>query len=368
MIPMNEYPHIAGLKVSAYTVPTDEPESDGTLEWTSTTLILVELDAGGATGVGYTYADASTASFIDRVLRPVVMGHIAFDIQRLSQAMTVAIRNEGNRGMACMAMSAVDNALWDLKARLLDLPLCRLIGMVREKAEVYGSGGFTSYSDDRLAGQLSCWVEKGCRSVKMKIGRDDDRDIERMKIARAAIGEDTRLFVDANGAYTVRHALSLAPTFTDFGVAWLEEPVSSDDLPGMKFVREKGPAEIMIAAGEYGYTPEYFLHMLQSEAIDVLQADATRCGGITGLLRAGHLCEAFHHPFSFHCAPALHLHAAVCIPAFTIGEYFHDHARIEKMLFDGVSGLVDGYLNPDLSRPGLGLEFKHPDAVRYRVI
>src|SRR5207249_4099561 len=122
-----------------------------------------------------------------------------------------------------------------------------------------------------------------------------------------------------------------------------------------------------IAAGEYGYDLPYFRRMLEAQAVDVLQADATRCAGITGFLRVAALCEAYGIPLSAHTAPALHLHPCCAAAPVCHIEYFHDHARIETMLFDGAVQPVDGALAPDLSRPGLGLELKRPDAERYRL-
>ena len=152
-----------------------------------------------------------------------------------------------------------------------------------------------------------------------------------------------------------------------FDVRWFEEPVSSDDLEGLRLLRDQGPGGMQIAAGEYGYDLYYFHRMLQAGAVDTLQADATRCLGVTGFLRVGALCEAFNTPFSFHCAPALHASPACSLPGFVIGEYFHDHARIENLFFDGTPQLVDGCLQPDRSRPGFGLEFKRADAEQYLV-
>ncbi|MFD0795386.1 enolase C-terminal domain-like protein [Mucilaginibacter litoreus] len=358
---------IMSLSVSVYTVPTDRPESDGTLEWNSTTMILVELAAAGKMGMGYTYAAPSLAGFIDQTLKPLVVGHNPLNTQEIFKAMEVAIRNEGNCGMARMALSAVDNALWDLKAKILDLPLCSLIGTVRSEALVYGSGGFTSYTDHQLEKQLGGWAEDGLINVKMKVGRHPGKDLHRVKTARKAIGKDVELYVDANGAYDTKQSLEQAEKFTEHGVTWFEEPVSSDNLKGLHLIREHAPHTIKIAAGEYGYNDAYFLNMLEQGAVDVLQADATRCGGITGFLKAGQLCEAFQLPFSFHCAPAMHLHASLCLNAFFIGEYFHDHVRIEQLFFDGAIKPEKGYLKPDLSRPGYGLDFKERDAAPYKV-
>jgi L-alanine-DL-glutamate epimerase-like enolase superfamily enzyme len=261
-----------------------------------------------------------------------------------------------------MAISAVDCALWDLKARLLNLPLVTLLGQLREGAEIYGSGGFTSYSDTELADQLSTWVKAGITRVKMKIGRDARLDVHRVQVARDAIGAAAELLVDANGAYSRKQALRQAEAFSHFGVCWFEEPVSSDDLAGLRLLRDRAPAGMEIAAGEYGYDLFYFQRMLAAGAVDVQQADITRCGGVTGLLQVASLCQAYNVPLSTHTAPALHTHVACAIAPFRHMEYFHDHVRIERMLFDGLPQLVNGKLRPDLSRPGLGLELKRAEA------
>jgi L-alanine-DL-glutamate epimerase-like enolase superfamily enzyme len=275
-------------------------------------------------------------------------------------------RNLGRTSIVAMAVSAVDNALWDLKARCLNLPLVTLLGQVREEVEIYGSGGFTSYSLDQLQSQLGGWVSEGIPRVKMKIGRDPSADVNRIAAAREAIGPESQLFVDANGAYARKQALHRAEQFARFDVSWFEEPVVADDLEGLRLCRDRAPAVMDIAAGEYGYDLDYFKRMLDAGAVDVLQADATRCSGITGFMQVAALCQAYHVPLSAHCAPALHAHpCCAALPVRHI-EYFHDHVRIEKMFFDGVLEPVNGKLRPDLSRPGLGLEFKEKDAVRFR--
>jgi L-alanine-DL-glutamate epimerase-like enolase superfamily enzyme len=355
------------VEVSAYIIPTDYPESDGTLEWQHTTLVLVEAEAGGRRGLGYSYADLGTAHLIQEILIDVVQGHDAMAVPDGWLAMVQAIRNMGRPGVASMAIAAVDAALWDLKARLLNLPLVTLLGRVRDAVPVYGSGGFTSYSIEQLQQQLAGWVHGGIPCVKMKIGRHPKDDVYRVRAARQAIGPDPQLFVDANGAYSRKQALSFAERCAELGVTWFEEPVSSDDLEGLRLLRNRAPAGMDITAGEYGYDLFYFRRMLEAEAVDVLQADGTRCGGITGFLKVGALCEAQPIPLSAHCAPSYHAHVCCAtIPVRHI-EYFHDHVRIEHLLFDGALVPIDGALHPDLSRPGNGLEFKHKDAERYAV-
>jgi L-alanine-DL-glutamate epimerase-like enolase superfamily enzyme len=356
---------IRKLKVSAYTVPTDYPESDGTLEWDKTTLVLVELEAGGMQGMGYTYADLATAHLINGTLAEEVLGLDGMNIPLAWQKMVGRIRNLGRPGIASMAVAAVDNALWDLKARLLNLPLAKLLGQARDHVPVYGSGGFTSYSKERLQTQLNGWSEAGMQMVKMKIGKNIEEELFRVKAVRETIGWKVALFVDANGAYSRKEALQLAEILSDYDVSWFEEPVSSDDLNGLKILAERAPAGIEITAGEYGYDLSYFKNMLQAGAVDVLQADASRCAGITGFLEVAALCKAYNIPLSAHCCPALHLHAALALPHLRHLEYFHDHVRIVHMLFEGAPELKNGCLYPDLSRSGMGLSLKRKEAEEY---
>jgi L-alanine-DL-glutamate epimerase-like enolase superfamily enzyme len=355
------------LDVQAYTVPTDRPESDGTLEWDSTTLVLVSARAGGETGLGWTYGHQATATVIATDLRAAVLGRDALDVPGAWAAMVAATRNNGRPGICSMAVAAVDVALWDLKAKLLRVPLVSLLGRFHPAVPIYGSGGFTSYSDGLLQEQLGGWAQRGITMVKMKVGRDPRRDPSRVHAAREAIGPETQLFVDANGAYRPAEAIAMADRFAAEDVRWLEEPVSSDDLTGLRQVRARAPVGMAIAAGEYGYDLPYFERMLDAEAVDVLQADITRCGGITDLRRVDALCRTRSRPLSLHCSPALHANVGPALETLVHMEYFHDHVRIEEMLFDGVPRPDHGALSPNLERPGLGIELRAADAQRYAV-
>ena len=365
---MRSDPIVEAAEAHAYTIPTDIPEADGTAAWDSTTVVLAFVRAGGLEGLGYTYADASAAAVVTGKLAEVVRGASAMDPPGAWRAMQRAVRNLGRAGLCATAISAVDTALWDVKAKLLGVPLASLLGCYRSSVEIYGSGGFTSYDDCQLRTQLAKWVERdGCRAVKMKIGTEPERDPARVQAAKAAIGE-AHLFVDANGALTAKQAIALGRVFAgEQDVRWFEEPVSSDDLAGLHRVREHVPAPMDVAAGEYGYEPDYFRRMLAAGAVDVQQADATRCGGVTGFLHAASLCEGFHTDLSAHCAPALHRHLGCAAPRFRNVEWFHDHVRIESMLFDGAPVPQDGRIAPDPGRPGWGLAFKRADAAPFAV-
>ncbi|HEX9107487.1 MAG TPA: enolase C-terminal domain-like protein, partial [Longimicrobiales bacterium] len=366
-MPAGSAPLVEQVDVAAYTVPTDAPEADGTIAWDATTMVLVRATSSGVTGLGYSYADPSAAELVRGKLAGVVRGADALSVGGAWLAMWRALRNIGRPGIAAHALSAVDNALWDLKARLLGIPLVQALDGVRLEVPIYGSGGFTSYSVERLRDQLGGWMEQGIGAVKMKIGTDPGQDLARVRAAREAIGPRAALFVDANGAYSRKQALAFAEAFSELDVTWFEEPVPSDDLVGLRLLRDRAPAAMDIAAGEYGYDVGYFRDMLQAQAVDVLQADATRCGGITGFLRAGALADAFQLDLSAHTAPALHVHACCALPRLRNLEYFHDHARIERMLFDGALQPQRGVLRPDLSRPGLGVEPRWSEFERFEV-
>jgi L-alanine-DL-glutamate epimerase-like enolase superfamily enzyme len=345
------------VAVSVHEIPTDGPEADGTLEWDSTTIVVVEVEAGGETGLGYTYAEASAADFVESQLVNVVEGSDPLSVRETWQRMYERIRNAGRPGLGSMAVSAVDVALWDLKARLLGLPLVDLLDRAHDAVPVYGSGGFCNYALERLQEQLGGWVEQGIPRVKLKVGREPAHDGRRLDAVRETIGDEPELYVDANGAFSPKQALDWADRYRgEWGVSWFEEPVSSADFEGLRLVRYRGPAGLDIAAGEYAFVARDAVNLLG--AVDCLQLDVTRCGGITGLLQLSGLAAAHSLDVSGHCAPQLSAHALCAVPNLRHLEYFHDHVRIESMLFDGVLEPDDGCLCPDRSRTGHGLELK----------
>lgn len=349
----------------AYRIPTESPEEDGTIAWDATVLVTANVEAGGAKGWGYTYCAAAAVDVIQDTLAETIHGCNAFDNVACKQAMCVSVRNMGRSGISACAISAVDSALWDLKAKLMDIPLATLLGLSREHIPVYGSGGFTTFSPHRVAQQIEGWLQDGITQCKIKIGRNAEQDEERIRAACDALPEGSSLFVDANGAYHPKEALFHAEQMARYGIAWFEEPVSSDDICGLQFLREHAPACMDIAAGEYGYNADDFRHLLEHNAVDILQVDATRCQGITGFLQAAALADAFHRPVSSHCAPALHAPLMCHIAGGVHMEYFSDHVRIERMLFDGAPKVKNGVLAPQTDRPGFGYIFKEKDAERF---
>jgi L-alanine-DL-glutamate epimerase-like enolase superfamily enzyme len=358
---------VESITAAALTIPTETPESDGTLEWDATTVLLVEARAGGCTGLGYSYTHAGAAELVREKLAGAVTGTDAMRTGGASAAMWATVRNYGQPGLAATAISAVDIALWDLKACLLGVPLTALLPQVRDTTAIYGSGGFCNYTDAQLAGQLGDWVAAGIPRVKIKTGRAPEQDRHRLGVARSAIGDDVELYADANGAFGTAAALRWAATYGEFGVSWFEEPVTSDDLAGLRLVRERAPVGMDVAAGEYGWRLDDFRRLLQAGAVSCLQADVTRCGGITGFLAAAALCEAHHVDLSAHCAPQISAQVGTACRRLRHLEYFHDHVRIEGMIFDGcLTPEPGGVLRPDPSRAGCGLAVRWADVAQWR--
>jgi L-alanine-DL-glutamate epimerase-like enolase superfamily enzyme len=364
------FPVVDSVTATVYKIATDAPEADGTLAWSSTTLVVAHVTGGGRTGLGYTYGSAACKPLIEGELAAAVAGREVLDTGAALQAMVRAVRNVGRPGLVSYAISAVETALWDLKGTLLGLPVCSLLGAVRDTVPVYGSGGFTTYDDAAARAQLERWTgDLAIPRVKIKIGESwgtaQARDLARIAFARKVIGPEAELYVDANGGYTRKQAVRMARAMAEHDVTWFEEPVSSDDLDGLREVRDQVDPDV--TAGEYGYDLPYFARMVDAQAVDCLQVDVTRCGGITEWLRAAAVAAARGLQVSGHCAPNLHAHVAAAVPNFRHLEYFHDHARIETMLFDGALDPSGGVLRPDRSRPGLGLALKDANCARYRV-
>jgi L-alanine-DL-glutamate epimerase-like enolase superfamily enzyme len=362
---------IDGLTAEVYEIPTDQPEADGTLAWSATTMVVARLTCGEVAGLGWTYAGAGAKTVIDSTLAGTVRDRDPMDVAALNEAMARAGRNQGRPGLVACAISAVDVAAWDLKARLLDVSLVDLFGRAVDRVPIYGSGGFTTYADSTTRAQLEQWVsEWEIPRVKIKIGESwggkAERDIERVRLTRAVVGDGVEVYVDANGGYHRKQAIRIGRQLVDgLGVTWFEEPVSSDDLTGLRAVRDQCDADV--TAGEYGYTPAYFAQMLEARAVDCLQADATRCGGYTGWLLAAHLAGAHQVQVSAHCAPNIHAPVAGAVSNLRHVEYFHDHHRIETTLFDGALSPRRGALIPRRDVVGHGLSLRTSDASRYRV-
>jgi L-alanine-DL-glutamate epimerase-like enolase superfamily enzyme len=360
---------VTAVRTAAYTVPLPQPETDGTLAWSATTIVVALVEAAGRTGLGWTYGPAAIKHVVDELLAPVVDRLDPTDIGRAHLRMRQAGRNAPTPGLTSYAISAVDVAMWDLKAKLFGVPLTRLLGRHRDRVPLYGSGGFTSMTHQQLEAALTGWVDgDGMRAVKIKIGEDRGgnvrRDVDRIARSRAAIGDQVALMVDANGGYHTKQALAVADACAPQRVVWFEEPVSSDRLADLALLRSMAGMEI--TAGEYGTTLDYFQRMCAAGAVDCLQADATRCGGYTGLIAACAVADSYGLAVSTHCGPNLHAPACLAVPNLRHAEYFADHVRADRAVFDGTATPVRGELPVQDTEPGHGVRLR-PDADTHRV-
>jgi L-alanine-DL-glutamate epimerase-like enolase superfamily enzyme len=353
-------PRLDALSAEVLRFPTPEPESDGTLDWDATTAVVVTAHAGGQTGLGWTYSTGAAAGIVVDHLEGALADRDVDDVAGCWSAMHRACRNLGTRGVVMQAISAVDVALWDLKARLLGVPIARLLGRCRDAVPMYGSGGFTSMTDEQLGAQIEEWHKAGCRAMKIKIGegwgRCEDRDLDRVATLRRLAGPSVALMVDANGGYDRGRARRVGHRLDELGVVWFEEPVSSDDTVGLTGLRAALRCDV--AAGEY--VADTADARLLVGAVDCLQLDATRCGGYTGFLHAAALAAGHQLEVSAHCAPALHLPVAAAIPNLRHVEWFADHARLEPMLLDGVPEVHDGSMPVRLDDVGHGYRLADP--------
>ncbi len=348
-------PPITGVHTGVYTFPTPSPEADGTLRWDATTAVAVTLEAGGERGLGWTYSSAAAAAVIGDKLAGAIHGQCAFDTAGNWAAMQRAGRNLGTKGLVMQALSAVDIAGWDLKARLLGVSLTSLFGRCRAEVPIYGSGGFTTLTDAELEQQVDWWRSVGCTMMKIKIGESwgtcVERDLDRVHVLRDLAGAHAELMVDANGGYSAGQARRVGAALDDLGVVWFEEPVSSDDTEGLAVVRAALRCDV--AAGEYA-ADLYDVRTLLP-VVDCLQLDVTRCGGYTGWLRAAALAQAHNLQVSGHCAPSLHACVAAAVPNLRHVEWFADHARLEPLLADGLPVARAGALHPDPTSLGHGM-------------
>lgn len=326
--------------------------------------VHVHTDAG-VSGLGLTGGLRATRALIHEHLADVLVGRDPFETERLWEALFWRVRGYGRKGLAFQAVSALDIALWDLKAKALELPLYRLLGPCRDDVPVYGSGGWTNHTLDELVAEQRGFVEQGFPRVKMKIGKDfgqaEREDLQRLEAVRKAIGDDVELYVDANNGYHAKQAIRMARHLEDYGVAWFEEPVLADDIDGLAAVARATP--IPVASGEHEYTKYGFRDLIARGGADIVQPDVGRVGGITEWLKVAHLAHAFNLPVAPHAYAPVHLHLAMATPNLRVVEVLNMESASNERWFTELPPIQGGRWKPFADRPGLGLAL-HPDAVR----
>jgi len=360
---------IAFLGVDHYCIPLPVVLSDSTHgDIAEFELVTARLrDTAGAEGLGYTYTvgkgGAAIAALIERDLRPLLIGAEADRIEALWQRMWWALHFGGRGGYASLAISAVDIALWDLKARRFGTPLWRLLGGHDPRVPAYAGGIDLDFPLDRLLRQTDDNLKKGFRAIKMKVGRERlSEDLERVKAMREHLGVDFPLMVDANMRWSVDEAVRAARALSEHAVYWLEEPTIPDDIEGhRRIVRDGG---LPIATGENLHTVYEFKQMIASGGVTFPEADVTNCGGVTAFIKIAHLAEAFNLPITSHGAHDITVQLLAAVPNQS---YLEVHGfGLERFLIHSLD-LADGFATAP-ERPGHGVEFdwRGLDTVRAR--
>ena len=353
-----------GFVVQDATIP---PIPSGT-KGRSQLFVHIHTDEG-TIGLGMAPGQRAIREVIHQNLSGVLIGEDPFMIEKLWQDMFWRVRGFGRKGVAFQAIAAIDIALWDLKGKILNQPIYRLLGPAHESVPIYGSGGWTNYSEAELVAEQTGYVERGIPRVKMKVakdfGRSEREDIERLSAVREAVGDDVEIYVDANNGYYAKQAIKMSQIFEQFDVAWFEEPVLADDIPGLAQVSQA--TTIPVATGEHEYTKYGFRDLLLAGAVDIVQPDVHRVTGITEWMKVAAMADAFNLPVAPHAVSLVHLHCAMATPNLKVVEVLGAEEQSNSVWWTEVPPYDGGTWSPFPDRPGLGLEIS-PDALKDNVI
>jgi L-rhamnonate dehydratase len=329
--------------------------------------IHLDTDAGiSGFGIG---SGSGTRAVIHDMLKPLLVGQNPLHHERLWDDMFWRVRGFGRKGVAFTAISAIDIALWDLKAKHFGVPLYQLLGPYTESVPIYGSGGWTSFSEKELVSEQLSYVERGIPRVKMKVAKDfghcEAEDLQRLKAVRKTVGDDVEIYVDANNGFYAKQAIGFARKMADHNVGWFEEPVLADDIAGLAAIAKA--IDIPVATGEHEYTKYGFKELIAQGGADIVQPDVGRVGGVTEWMKVAHLAHAFNLPVAPHAVQLVHLHLACCTPNLKVVEYLGVAEETDKLFYTEVPEPKDGMWSPFPDRPGLGLELDPKAVERYAV-
>jgi len=323
--------------------------------------IIVDISTDiGIHGIGLTYHEVGSEAirnFIKFTIAPQIIGMSPLENEVIYEKIFNFFRCVGRKGLAFCALSAVDIALWDIKGKMADMPLYRLLGGSNNKVPVYSSAGWTSHSTEVLCDEMLEMVEEGYTTIKMKVGVEGGsnfrEDVKRVYAVRKAIGPDIRLAIDANNIWKAATAIQFASRVEEYDIDFFEEPVLADDIPGLAHCRHS--IKIPLATGEHEYTRFGVRDLLMAEAVDIVQADACRVGGYTEMLKIIGMTQAFNVSFAPHCMELIHMHLVAAAPNGLILEGLTLFRETAQNAFIDPPIPKNGILEiPE--KPGLGLE------------
>ena len=323
----------------------------------------------GIEGLGTSAGSTAVQAVVEDSLKGVLIGEDPFNIEKLWNLMFWTVRGVGRKGIAFCAISALDIALWDLKAKALNLPLYRLLGPYTDTVPVYGSGGWTNFSESELVAEQVGYVERGFPRVKMKVGKDfgmsEDEDVKRLAAVRKAVGDDVEIYVDANNGYYAKQAIRMSQIFEQFDVKWFEEPVLADDIEGLSVISQS--TTIPVATGEHEYTKYGFKELIVRGGADIVQPDIGRVGGVTEWMKVAHIAHGFNLPVAPHAYQLIHLHVACATPNLKVVEYLGVSDKSDRVWYTEFPEPVNGMWSPYPDRPGLGLELDPAAVKKFKV-
>ena len=347
---------VTTLRTDVYAIPNDRALDDATQSFHTLELVVVELETDdGANGMGFTYTIGDGADaierFVDRTLRPLVVDQTSGP-RPAYESMRAGTTFVGREGISELAISAVDVALWDALGRRLGVPLYELLGGERTAIPAYETnGGWLHLEEPELVENAAECAEQGFAGMKMKIGRGHESDELRVRAVRETLPASIDLMVDGNCAFSVPTARRFASRVGDVDLAWFEEPIEKGDYVGMADLR--GRMNVPLATGENCYSPAQFGQLVRLDAVDVLQPDVCRVGGVTGWMRVAELAAAVGLPVSPHYVEPIHVHLAAATETVP---YVEHHSTVLDRVLETPLELDDGAFTPPTD-PGHGIRF-----------
>lgn len=351
---------IAKVEVCLVSQPVTSGAADATRKVENIGFLIVRLTTDqGLEGFGVTYHEVggeATGILIEKNIKDKLIGLDPFATDSFLNEMAAYLRGVGRKGLMWCALSAVDIALWDLKGKIIGIPIYKLIGGNRDKVEVYASGGWTSYDDDRLVDEISGMVRDGYKKVKFKVGVEGGqnlkRDVRRVEKVRDAVGPDVGIMLDANNCWDAATGARFANMVKDLDIMFLEEPVMADDITGL--AKYKRSTDLPLATGEHEYTKYGVRDLLVNNAADIVQTDGTRTGGFTELLKIAALTQAWNVKLAPHAMELIHMQIAGGISNCPFLEKLILFDELTYHTFKDAPRPVGGMIEiPD--EPGLGL-------------
>jgi len=319
----------------------------------------------GITGIVPVQGGALNKILIEDLLKPYVIGEDPLNTERIWEKMYWGSLSSGRRGAAISAISAMDVAIWDLKGKILNQPIHRLLGGYRDAVSTYGSSINLNYTREELVKETADYVESGFKMVKMKIGRKDPNDdLQRIKLVRETIGPNVDLALDVNNGWSLITAIRMAKKLEQYDIYWLEEPILADEIDNLAKLADE--TSIPIALGENHYTKWEFKELMERRAVEIVQADILKCGGVTEFIKIAAMADAYGLPVCPHGSAYISVPVVAAVPNGLFSEYIQGiHDPMGQVFIDPIKAR-NGEVIPS-NKPGFGIELNEEAIKKMKV-